>query len=74
MVGEQLFIGGVAVLLGLLASWASLSNHDRFYQLPKIRWLEDRWGRTTARVIYVILGVALLGLGAYVLLGMQRNG
>ncbi len=74
MIGEQFFVGGVAAVLGLLALWASVHNHDRYYQLPKIRWMEDRWGRTTARMAYAILGVVLLALGAYVSLGMHRNG
>ena len=71
MIGEQFFVGAVAFLLGLLALLASVHNHDRYYQLPKIRWIVDRWGRTAARVCYALLGVSLLGLGVFVWLGMH---
>ena len=74
MIGEQFFVGGVAGLLGLLALWASIQNHDRYYQLPKIRWIEDRWGRTRARIFYAVLGIALLAVAVYVSLGLHEKG
>jgi hypothetical protein len=74
MVGEHYFVGGVAILLGLLALVAAVHNHPRYYVLPKIRWIEQRWGRRAARGFYAVLGTALLGWGVIVLLGLHRGG
>jgi hypothetical protein len=69
---EHFFVGGVAVLLGGLALLAAIHNRDWYYQLPKTRWIENRWGRRGARIFYAILGVALLALGIFVLLGLHQ--
>jgi hypothetical protein len=74
MVGEQYFVGGVAMVLGLLALVAAVHNHQRYYVLPKIRWIEARWGRPAARTFYALLGAILLGLGVVVLLGLHPGG
>jgi hypothetical protein len=74
MIGEQVFVGGVAGILGLLALWAAIQNHDWFYELPKIRWIEERWGRARARMVYAMLGIALLAAGIYVLLVLPERG
>jgi hypothetical protein len=71
MHGEQFFVGGVAMMLGFAALLAAFQNHDRYYQLPKIRWVDERWGRGTARAAYVFLGACFLALGIFVFLGMH---
>lgn len=64
MTAEQLFVGSVAILLGLFAIIAALHNHDWYFRFPKARWIEKRWGRTAARIVYSMLGFALIALGA----------
>jgi hypothetical protein len=71
---EDLFVGGVAVLLGALALLAAILNRDWYYQLPKTRWIEKRWGRIGARVFYASVGLALLALGVCVILGLHQRG
>jgi hypothetical protein len=70
MSGEQLFVGGVSILLGILGLVAAIHNHDWYYQLPKTRWVEARWGRVAARLAYATLGIALVVLGVVIVLGL----
>ena len=69
MTVDQLFVGAVAFILGLLALTAAIHNRDWYFRLPKARWIENRWGRSTARVVYVLLGAGLIALGIAIVLG-----
>ncbi len=69
MTVEQLFVGAVAFVLGLLALIAAIHNRDWYFRLPKARWIQDRWGRGTARFVYALLGTALIALGIVILFG-----
>ena len=69
MYAEQLFVGGVAVVLGVLALTAAATNYDLYYQPRKIRWVEDRWGRSTARCVYLALGAFLCCAGVAIAAG-----
>jgi hypothetical protein len=71
---EHIFVGGVAIILGALAVLAAIHNRDWYYQLPKTRWIEQRWGHSAARLFYALVGVALLALGLYVVLGLHQRG
>ena len=71
---EHIFVGGVSIILGSLALLAAIHNRDWYYQLPKTRWIEKRWGRTAARLFYAILGLVLLALGVCVVLGLHEQG
>ena len=57
---EDLLVGGISIVLGALALLAAIFNWDASFQLLKIRWLESRWGRSTVRVIYALLGIGLM--------------
>lgn len=70
MTAEQLFVGAVAFILGLLALIAAIHNRDWYFRLPKARWIEDRWGRSTVRVVYALLGIALIALGLVIVSGL----
>ena len=69
MTADQLFVGAVAFILGLLALTAAIHNRDWYFRLPKARWIENRWGRSTARIVYALLGVGLITLGLLIVLG-----
>jgi hypothetical protein len=66
---DQLFVGAVAFILGLLALTAAIHNRDWYFRLPKARWIENRWGRSTVRVVYALLGAGLVALGIAIVLG-----
>jgi hypothetical protein len=74
MTVEQVFVGTVAILLGLLAVIAAIHNHDWYFRLRKARWIEQRWGRTPVRIIYAVLGIALIAMGAGIAMEHWRGG
>ncbi|MCA9268746.1 MAG: hypothetical protein KDA41_09765 [Planctomycetales bacterium] len=69
MNAADLFVGGVAVGLGLAALLAAVLNIDVGFRLPKAQAIESRWGRRGARICYALLGAALLLLGAAIIAG-----
>ena len=73
MILADVFVGSVAVVLGVLAVAAAAGNWDRCYQFAKIRWLESMAGRGVARAAYAAVGVALILLGVAIALGFGPN-
>ena len=70
---EELFVGVVAIALGVLAVAAAIGNWDCCFQSAKVRWIETLGGRRTARAIYAFVGVALIVLGVAIALGFGPN-
>ena len=66
---QDVFMAGLALLLALLAIGAAMHNRDRYYRLPKVRWIDQRWGRGVARVVYAVMGLLLLALGILIMSG-----
>lgn len=66
---QDLLMAAVALLLALLAFLAAAGNRDHYYRLPKVRWIDERWGRKTARMWYAIMGLLLAALGMTILSG-----
>jgi hypothetical protein len=74
MIPHQWLVGGVAIVLGALSLLASLTNHEWFFQLNKLRLLERALGRQAARWICALLGCGLLVLGGCIIAGyLPRN-
>lgn len=70
---EDLFVGFVAMVLGLVPLVAALLNSAWFYGLRKSQWLERRVGRGRARLLHAVLGIALISLGLAILMGFGLN-
>lgn len=70
---EQLFVGGISILLGTLALVAGASNREIFFELKKIRWIEGLGGRMLARATYALLGLVMIGLGIAIAMGFAPN-
>jgi hypothetical protein len=66
---QDLLMASLALMLALLAIGAAVHNRDRYYRLPKIRWIDERWGRRVARVVYAVAGLVLAALGILILSG-----
>lgn len=66
---QSLLMAAVALLLALLAFVAATGNRDSYYRLPKVRWIDERWGRRPARVWYAVMGLLLAALGVAILSG-----
>jgi hypothetical protein len=73
MAVQDVFVGVVAIGIGLFALLAAIFNWDWSYRLWKARWVEARFGRRGARVFYVILGLAMIALGVAIAVGFGPN-
>ena len=73
MVLQDVFVGAVAVGIGLFALLSAAFNWDWSYQLWKARWVESRFGRRGARIFYAILGVVMIALGVAIAVGLGPN-
>lgn len=60
---EDLFVGLVAVGLGVFLLAAAVVNWKWFYTLPSAAFLSRHLGRTGARLVHVCLGITLIALG-----------
>lgn len=69
MINPDLFVGAVAIAIGLFVMSAALFNWEWYYQLHKARWIESICGRSGARVFFGVLGLALIVLGAAIAMG-----
>ena len=71
---KDLFVGGLAVAMGVgLVVVAALGSEAPF-RLPKLRWLESRIGRGRSRLTLAALGLALISLGALIAAGVTLSG
>jgi hypothetical protein len=67
----DIFVGGVAIVLGLVTLTSAVTPDHAVYQLPKIRWLAAQVGPSGARGVLVGLGVLLVTLGFLIMLGWK---
>ncbi len=66
---EHLLMAAVALVLAVLAITAGLSNRDGYYRWSKIGWIDRRWGRTAARIVYAVGGLVMALIAALILSG-----
>lgn len=74
MINPDVFVGSVAIGLGLLVCSAAVFNWEWYYRLHKARWIESICGRGGARVFFVILGIGLIVLGVSIATGILSDG
>lgn len=67
----DLFVGSVAVSIGVALIAAAATNSSWFYSLRSARFLESRLTRTGARVVHTLLGLGLVALGTALLAGFR---
>ena len=73
MTYQDLFVGAVAVSLGVLGLLASIRNWELCYQSWKTEWIESLGGRVAVRAVYAMLGLGLIGLGVAIAGGFAPN-
>ena len=49
MISMDVLVGAIAIGLGAFFLLAAVFNWEWYYQLRKLHWIENRWGRTRAR-------------------------
>lgn len=74
MIDPDWVAGGISIALGLMLMAVGLFSIDWFYQLPKIQWIQRRWGRPGARLVFCTLGLALVVWGAAIACGWTLSG
>jgi len=60
----SMIMAGVFACAGMLAIVASVASWDWFFKSPNVRILTGRLSRGKARVVYFVLGVAILAMAA----------
>jgi hypothetical protein len=73
MAAQDIFVGAVALGIGIFAILSAVFNWDWSYQLWKARWVETRFGRRGARIFYAILGMVMIALGIAIAAGFGPN-
>ena len=68
---EDLFVGTVSCALGVFFITTAATNWAWYYSLRSARFLEKRLGRTGARLVHALLGMALIALGVTIALGIR---
>lgn len=74
MANRDLLVGLVTIALGSVVVLAAIFNWQWYYELHKARWVESVCGRQGARVIFAVLGVALIVLGGAIAVGYSLVG
>jgi ABC-type Fe3+ transport system permease subunit len=70
---NDLLVGTVAGVLGVIILLAGALNWESAFRYRPARWIEASYGRVIARVFYVVLGLALIGLGIAISQGWVVN-
>ncbi|MBP89359.1 MAG: hypothetical protein CMJ64_22045 [Planctomycetaceae bacterium] len=73
MTYQDLFVGAVAVSLGVLGLLASIRNWELCYRSWKTEWIKGVGGRLAVRAIYALLGLGLISLGLAIAGGFTPN-
>jgi hypothetical protein len=59
--------GGAFILIGMFAMAAAIADWEPFMRSQKARLFVGVFGRRGARLVYVLIGLMLVGVGAAIL-------
>ena len=71
---RDLFVGGVAIALGVGLVFVAAIGSDAPFRLPKMKWLESQIGRAGSRGFLAVLGAGLIVLGILIARGVSLSG
>ena len=66
---EHTLIGLGAMLSGIFSAFCAIKNYDWFIGHRKAALFLKLFGRAGCRIVYVGLGIFLIGVGAVILIG-----
>ncbi len=67
-------LGWTFVGCGVAAVGGAALNLDLFMNSPQVQPYVNTYGRTAARLIYVVLGLVLTGVGGLIVFGLWAAG
>ena len=70
---QDVVVGLVAVAAGLVLIAVGVLNIQWYFRSWKTRWLDQRLGRLTARIVVGLLGILLVLLGVAIMRGFGPN-
>ena len=68
---QPLFVGGVSIVVGTWLLVTGATDVKWLFRLRKARWLDRRLGRSQARLLIALTGLALIVLGAVIASGFR---
>lgn len=71
---RDLFVGGLAIALGVGLVVVAAIGSDAPFRLPKMKWLESQIGRGGSRAFLAVLGAGLVVLGILIARGVSLSG
>ena len=69
----DIFVGSVSVVLGVAALAIAAANWGPGFQFWIGHAIDSRSGRTATRIVYAVVGIALVALGMAIMLGFAPN-
>jgi hypothetical protein len=73
MQAHDLLVGGLAAIVGLVLIAGAIVNGSWLLSLPKFRRLSESIGKTAARVVIALLGVAVIAIGITIASGWRMT-
>jgi hypothetical protein len=71
---RDLFVGGLAIVMGVSLIVVAALGSEAPFRLPKLRWLESQIGRGPSRATLAAIGLGLVVLGALIAAGVSPSG
>jgi hypothetical protein len=69
----DLVVGGLAAIIGLALIAGAIVNGSWILSLPKFRLLSESIGKTAARVVIALLGVAVIAISITIASGWRMT-
>jgi hypothetical protein len=70
---DEALIGGLSIMLSMVAAFIAVGPWDRPYGLQSIRLLQRRFGKPVARGVWAAVAIAAFGSGAAILSGIRPS-
>lgn len=70
---DEMFVAALAILIGIAAAVVAVGPWEEPYQLGSFSAIVDRFGKPTARGVWVAIAVALLSAGVAISGGVRPS-
>ncbi|MGB7329009.1 MAG: hypothetical protein WBD31_29280 [Rubripirellula sp.] len=70
---DEPLVGGLSVLMSMMAMFIAVGPWDQPYQLKTIHAIQHRFGKLAARIVWVAIAIAAMDAGIAILSGMRPS-